>query len=242
MTGILFGVGVGPGDPELLTFKAAKILQSVAVIAYTVDEAANSLARQIAEAHIPASAVELPLRFSMSPNLEDRRAARKEAARLVLEALSRGLDVAFITEGDPLLYSTFQHLLAEMPPWLQVEICPGVSAFTAAAAAAHAPLALEDQQMLITTGKQLLGAGEGANWTECRQQFDVIVIYKIHRYLDRLIQELERIDCLDQAVLVERASQPGQVVMRRLAQRDGRTPNYFSIVLLYGCGRKGEDR
>ncbi len=147
--GTLRGVGVGPGDPQLMTFKSAEIILHSAVIAYVIDEHGESYARRTAAAQFPPSAQELPLRFSMSPRREERLLARAEAARQVMEVLSTGQDVTFITEGDPLLYSTFQYLLAALPSGAPVEICPSVSSLMASAAEACFPLAIEEDRMVV---------------------------------------------------------------------------------------------
>jgi precorrin-2/cobalt-factor-2 C20-methyltransferase len=240
MWGTLYGIGVGPGDPELMTIKAARILQQVPVIAYTVDADGASLARQTASACIPPAVVELPLRFSMSKQRETRVAARQAAARQVCAALAQGQDVAFITEGDPLLYSTFQHLLAEMPAEaaaeVKVQICPGVSSLSAAAAAAHFPLALEDQRMLVASAREA-GPEQLSAWL---RQFDVLVLFKVYNRLPALLRELERSGCLANAVLVERASLQDQAVIHNLADWDGRQPAYFSILLVRGVPEQPE--
>jgi|YNPBryBLVA2012_1023415.scaffolds.fasta_scaffold00939_3 precorrin-2/cobalt-factor-2 C20-methyltransferase len=230
--GTLFGVGVGPGDPQLMTFKAASILQRVRLIAYVVDEKGDSFARQVAAAHIPASAEELPLGFSMSSQRERRLVARREAARRLLERLSAGEDVAFLTEGDPLLYSTFQHVLLALPPEAPVEICPGVSSVFASAAAARFPLALENESMVIASAAQAQPEKMRA-WLE---QFEVIVLFKVFRSLPLLIEILKQANCLDRAALVEKASLPEQVVIHTLSAWDGREPAYFSLLLVHGKG------
>ncbi|HTX79290.1 MAG TPA: precorrin-2 C(20)-methyltransferase [Longilinea sp.] len=230
MFGTLFGVGVGPGDPDLMTFKAANILQRVSVIAYVVDDKDACFARRVAATHIPASAVELPLHFSMSPQRTRRLETRQQAARLVLERLSIGEHVAFITEGDPLLYSTFQHLLLAMPPDVHVEICPGVSSLTATAAAAIFPLAVEDEKMVIATANQETPQQLVA-WLEL---FEVVVLFKVHRHLSKLNAILEQAGVRSQAVLVQRASLTDQVVVASLADWDGSTPPYFSMLLIRG--------
>ncbi|MFZ5820857.1 MAG: precorrin-2 C(20)-methyltransferase [Chloroflexota bacterium] len=230
--GTLFGVGVGPGDPQLMTFKAASILQRAPVIAYVVDEKGDSFARQVAAVHIPASTLELPLRFSMSPQRERRLIARREAARRLLEHLSAGQDVAFITEGDPLLYSTFQHILLALPPEAPVEICPGVSSVFASAAAAHFPLALENQGMVIASASQARPEQIQA-WLE---QFEVIVLFKVFRSLGPLVEMLEQTGCLEGAMLVEKASLQDEVVIHDLSAWDGRQPAYFSLLLIRGKG------
>lgn len=230
MFGTLFGVGVGPGDPELMTFKAARILQHAAVVAYVEDDKGDSFARQVAAAYIPASAFELPLRFSMSPQRDRRLETRQEAAHLVIARLSSGEDVVFIAEGDPLLYSTFQHLLAALPPEVQVEICPGVSSLTAAAAAAHFPLALENERMVVAAANRETPR-EVALWLD---QFDVIVLFKVHRHLAELTAALKEAGALNQAVLVQRASLGDQSVIVHLDEWDGTPSTYFSMLLIRG--------
>lgn len=226
--GTLWGVGVGPGDPQLITFKAAMIVQRSVVIAYVVDDNGGSYARQVAAEHIPASARELPLHFSMSPRREERLVTRANAARQVEEILSTGQDVTFITEGDPLLYSTFQHLLADIPPAASVEICPGVSALTACAADACFPLAVENEQMLVATaGPAALQQLSG--WLDI---FEVVVLFKVHRYAAALRDAMQDNRLLDRAVLVQRASLSGQAQVVKLADWDGSPLPYFTTLLI----------
>lgn len=227
---ILYGVGVGPGDPALMTFRAAEILARVPVIAYVVDAHGRSMARDIAAGRIPATANELPLSFPMAPERKVRVAARADAARGILARLRAGESVAFIAEGDPLLYSTFQHLLAAMPPDVRVEVCPGVSALTASAASAVFPLAIEDESLLVAVG----GAGTIARLSEWLEEFDVIVLFKVHRTLDGIVDALRRCGALGRAVLVERATQGDLAARIPLDAWDGTPPGYFSMVLVRG--------
>ena len=228
MSGKLIGVGLGPGDPELLTLKAIRFIQQAPVLAYTVDAKGSSFARQIAAAHIRQGQVELPLLFSMSHQRSERQQTRQDAARQVLEMLEQEQDVVFITEGDPLLYSTFQHLLAELPPRIEIFICPGVSSLTASAAAAHVPLVVEQENMVIAATNQETSR-QIASWL---QQFDRIVLFKVHRHLAELHNALAESGLLSQAVLVQHASLDGQTVVCNLAEWDGSTPPYFSILLI----------
>jgi len=226
--GTLWGVGVGPGDPQLITFKAARIVQRSVVVAYVVDDNGNSYARQAAAEHIPASACEVPLHFSMSPRREERLVARANAARQVEEILSTGQDVTFITEGDPLLFSTFQHLLATLPPAVPVKVCPGVSALTACAADACFSMAVEDEQMLVATA----GAATLQQLSDWLEMFDVVVLFKVHRYAAALRDAMQDNRLLDRAVLVQRASLSGQAQVVELADWDGSPLPYFTTLLI----------
>jgi precorrin-2/cobalt-factor-2 C20-methyltransferase len=226
--GTLWGVGVGPGDPQLITFKAADILRRSTVIAYVVDEKGESFARQTAAAHFAPHARELPLHFSMSPNRTDRLAARAEAARQTLAFLSQGQDVTFIAEGDPLLYSTFQHLLAALPSEAPVEICPGVSSLTATAAEAGFPLALESERMLVVTAS----TDTMQNLPGWLEAFEVIILFKVHRHITTLKEILKGKACLDKAVVVQHASLGGQARVIHLADWNGEPLPYFSMLLI----------
>ncbi len=227
-TGTLHGVGVGPGDPELVTRRATRIVSGAGVVAYVVDEGGRSLARGIVAELIPEGAVELPLHFPMSPARDVRLHARREAARLVLDRLRTGDDVVFVTEGDPLLYSSFQHLLAQMPSGVPVRVCPGVSSLTAAAAEAVLPLVIEDERLLVATAADVLD--DLPAWLG---RVDTLVIYKVHRHVARLVEALRDIGSLGEAVLVERATQDG-ASCTTLADWAGEPVPYLSLVIARG--------
>jgi precorrin-2/cobalt-factor-2 C20-methyltransferase len=226
--GILRGVGVGPGDPQLLTFKAAEILNRRAVIAYVVDAHGESYARRTAAVHFPLKTRELPLHFVMSPRRAERLAARMKAARQVMEVLSSGEDVTFITEGDPLLYSTFQHLLTALPPEVPVEICPGVSSLTASAAEVCFPLPVEDERMVVATfnPETILRLPE---WLEI---FEVIVLFKAHHHIEVLQEVMTTTRHPGRVVLIQRATLTGQTRVLNLAAWDGSPLPYFTTVLI----------
>jgi precorrin-2/cobalt-factor-2 C20-methyltransferase len=226
--GTLFGVGVGPGDPGLMTFKAAEILRRSTVIAYVINDRGESFARQTAGAYFPATVHELPLNFSMAPQREKRLAARVEAAQQVLELLSHGQDVTFITEGDPLLYSTFQHLLAALPPEATVEICPGVSSLTASAAEACFPLAIEEDRMAVAAANaEVMRRLPG--WLET---FEIIILFKVHRHAKALQAMLKESNHIDRAVLVQHASLSGQAAVVDLDSWDQSPLPYFTTLLI----------
>ena len=226
--GVLRGVGVGPGDPELMTLKSAALLRASTTIAYVVDEQGESYARKIAAGFFPVSVHEVPLFFSMSPDRSRRLAARAEAVRQVMDLLAAGDDVTFITEGDPLLYSTFQYLLSGISPQVTVEICPGISALNASAAEASFPLLTEDERMVVATltpeSIQLL--------PEWLKSFDVLVLFKVHRHMADLATALDEAQFQGKTVLVQRASLAGQAMVTDLADWDRSPLPYFTIALI----------
>ncbi len=142
-TGTLYGIGVGPGDPELIPLKAVRILQHVNMI-FTASSAKNeySLAVKIAEPHLPASAVIKTLSFPMTKDPEVTRLAWQGNAQAILDELQSGRDVAFLTLGDPLTYSTYGYILKHiqiLAPDLTIVTVPGITSFQAAAARLNTP-------------------------------------------------------------------------------------------------------
>jgi precorrin-2/cobalt-factor-2 C20-methyltransferase len=227
MMGRLIGVGVGPGDPELLTLKAVRLIQYAPVLAFVVDGKGNSYAHQTAAPFIRPEQEELPLHFSMSKDISERLADRQLAADRLISQLKKGLDVVFITEGDPLLYSSFQHLLSALPSSVPVQICPGISAMNAAAATSGFPLALEDTRLIISPAES--GLKYLTTWLS---QGNTVVFYKTGRYLQKIKELLSTIDTPCELAFVEHASTQDEAVYRRMNDIPGNSAPYFSILLI----------
>jgi precorrin-2/cobalt-factor-2 C20-methyltransferase len=164
----------------------------------------------------------------MSPERAVRQKARHEAEIKVLSVLQGGEDVVFITEGDPLLYSTFQHLLAEIPPEIGVEVCSGISAMFSAAASACFPLAIEGQ--LLITAPAEAAAGDIQEWLSKGYN---LVLFKVSHRLKEIVAEVQKTGLECEAVLVERASTNEEIITRDLSQWAEREVPYFSIVLIH---------
>ncbi len=227
MTGRLIGVGVGPGDPELLTFRAVRLIQSASVIAFVVDGKGNSYARQTAAQLFKPEQQELPLRFSMSKDHSARLNDRQIAVNDILSRLNAGMDVVFITEGDPLLYSSFQHVISLLPPGIPVEICPGITAMNAAAAAAGFPLALENSRLIISPAES--GLEHLKTWLS---QGNTVVFYKTGRHLQKIKELLAAIDTPCELAFVEHASTKGEAVYCGMKDIADNSAPYFSILLI----------
>jgi precorrin-2/cobalt-factor-2 C20-methyltransferase len=227
MIGRLIGVGVGPGDPELLTLKAVRLIQSAPVLAFVVDGKGNSYARQTAAPFIRPEQVELPLHFSMSKDLSERIADRQLAADRLISQLKKGWDVVFITESDPLLYSSFQHLLAALPFGIPVQICPGISAMNAAAAASGFPLALEDTRLIVSPAES--GLEHLKSWLS---QGCTVVLFKAGQYIQKIRNMLPGVDIPCDLTLVERVSTSEEVIYRSLQDFPDDAAPYFSILLI----------
>src|SRR6516164_183111 len=146
--GRLFGIGVGPGDPELLTLKALRLLRAAPVVAYPAPEHGDSFARSIVAVWLKAGQREIAIRFPMQPGLPSAAIYDAGAAELATE-LDRGNDVALLCQGDPLFYGSFIYIWTRLAGRYRIEIVPGVSSLTACAAAASAPLAAREETLMV---------------------------------------------------------------------------------------------
>jgi precorrin-2/cobalt-factor-2 C20-methyltransferase len=253
--GILYGVGLGPGDPELMTLKACRVLTRVPVIFYPAyDENTDHVALRILQqaltqqdawwgsresgqggqgAAAPGASLLArcrPLSTAMARGAHVQRPHWDEAAQVVGHVLQGGQDAAFITEGDPLLYSTFIHLreaLAAHCPEAPVEVIPGVSSVTAAAARAGFALARADERVAVIPATY-----DPDDLARTIVAFDTVILLKVSRVLDRLIDILTARDLLHNAVLVERCGMPEERIVRDLASLRGQRVSYFSVILV----------
>ncbi|OOC54332.1 MULTISPECIES: precorrin-2 C(20)-methyltransferase [Nocardiopsis] len=239
MTGRFHGVGVGPGDPELVTLKAARLIAGADVVAYHAGAGKQSNARRIADALIPDSAVEEQLTYPVTTGTTDHPGGyagaladfyEESAARLAAH-LDAGLDVVLLSEGDPLFYGSYMYMHDRLSERYETEIVPGVPAFTAAAAA---PLARQTDVLTVLPGT--LPEPELARRLA---DTDAAVIMKLGRTFPAVRSALEAAGRLEHAVYVERASMEGE---RRLpvAEVDPETVPYFSLVLVTGDSRNGK--
>ena len=234
----LYLVGIGPGDPELMTCKAVRVLEDSPVwIAPKARTNGNSNALQIASAQVdPADKTVLQLCFPMKkirlgqqqdPEVE---AGWRQAAEQVLSHLDQGLDVAFPTLGDPALYSTAFYLLATLQdhcPELRVKIIPGITAMSACSGQVLHPLAQGDDLLSVVPA-----AFDDGRLRQILKTFDVIVMMKVFRSMDRIINILDELDLTDKAVLLERCGLEGQTVYADIRRAGNRQLHYFSTLIV----------
>ncbi|PWR03842.1 precorrin-2 C(20)-methyltransferase [Meridianimarinicoccus roseus] len=223
--GTLFGVGLGPGDPDLVTRRAARLIEGATVIAYPALAGGDSLARSIAADMIPPGAREILIDLPMTTDRAPAQAAYDAGAARIAEALEAGQDVVTLCEGDPFFYGSFMYLHARLAPRFRVQVVPGVTSVTACAALAGLPLAARNEAMTVLPGP----LDDDALAARIRSA-DTLVLMKVGRHLPRLRALLAREGLLDAAVYVERASLPSQRVMP-LAEAPNAAP-YFSMILV----------
>ena len=231
MTGVLHGVGVGPGDPDLITLKALRVLERVPVIAYPAPETGDSLARTIAAPHIPEGRDEIVIRTPMVPGKFPAHDVYDRYAEEISGHLAAGRDVAVLCEGDPFLYGSFMYLFSRLADDHAMQVVPGVSSLGACAAAAGVPLVSRNQVLTVVPGP--LDEVE----LEARiKASPAVAIMKVGRHLDKIRRVLGRLNLMNNAHYVERATMDEQRVMP-LAELNGKGAPYFSMVLV----RHGED-
>ncbi len=229
--GLLYGLGLGPGDPELVTLKALRLLRAVPVVAYPAPEDGDSFARRIVAEWLDRGQREIRVRFPMRPG--PTPAAIYEAAAAQLAAvLDTGDDIAYLCQGDPLFYGSFAGILTRLAARYTVRVVPGVSSLTACAAAASEPLVQRDETLSVIPA----GLPE-AELAARLVQVDAAAIIKLGRHFAKLRRVLSRLGLLDGAVYVERASLPNQLVAA-LATIDPASVPYFAMALVR-CRRNG---
>ena len=236
MTGRLYVIGVGPGDPELMTLKSVRVLRQVATVFVPKGkEEGSSLALSIAQKAVDLSDKEIieayfPMRKTRgSVTQDDLDAQWQDTVRTVMERLTRGIDVAFITLGDPTIYSTFFYLhsrLLDLNPAISIELIPGVSSITASAARAGIYLGIADDKVAI------LPANYTGDLREVLVQFETVVLMKVSKVFSSIVSTLKEVDLLDKAVYVARAGLDDEKIVRDLREVREEDLNYFSIVIV----------
>ncbi|MBM7068623.1 precorrin-2 C(20)-methyltransferase [Actibacterium sp. 188UL27-1] len=225
MTGTLYGVGLGPGDPELMTLKAHRLICKARVIAYPTLDGADSFARGIAADAIPPDAQEIRIDLPMTTARAPAQAAYDQAAQQISTILETGQDVVALCEGDPFFYGSFMYLHARLADRFTVRIVPGVTSMTACAGRAGLPLASRNDVVSVIPAP--------LSEPELADRFaraDTAVVMKLGRHLPKLRRVIDAAGLTDQALYVERASLPQERCLP-LAQAPEKAP-YFSMILV----------
>jgi precorrin-2/cobalt-factor-2 C20-methyltransferase len=228
----VYAVGVGPGDPELLTRKAERILrQSQVILAPVSNPGEASVALETVREFLDEGRQEIIIhQFPMTSDKSRLIPAWREAAALIADRVASGSDVAFITIGDPLLYSTFIYLLRifrETYPQIEVEIIPGISSINTAAAVAGVALAEAEEKIVIipaTAGIAAIG--------EALENYETVVILKVKPLYADILALLGQLGRFRSTVFVERVGSVRQKVLTDLNDMAAHSPDYLSLMII----------
>lgn len=231
ITGKLYGVGIGPGDPKLLTLRAKEILdQANTIFVPKANDGGKSCARSIVEAVILGPKKIIELTFPMTRDKKKLQAYWLSAAKKIAEELKKSGMTAFVTIGDPFIYSTYIYLLETLRdnfPDIESETIPGISAFNAAAASIGLPILKGYEKLaILPVTKNLKGLKEAF------KEFDTVILMKIGEKLERVIRLLKRTNLIDSSVLISHAGQSNERIVRDLASVHNKGLGYLSVIIV----------
>jgi precorrin-2/cobalt-factor-2 C20-methyltransferase len=239
-TARLIGVGMGPGDPELVTLKALRVLRDADVVAYFAKAGNVSRGRAIAAGRIRPGAIELPLFYPVTTEIPRHAAAYGDSIATFYDAgaaaiaahLQEQRCVAVICEGDPLFYSSYMHLHVRLCPRYPTEVIAGVTGMSGCWSAIGTPIAQGDDVFTVLPGT--LAEDELARRLT---DADAAAVMKLGRNLPKVRRALDRAGRLPSAMYVERGTMVDAVVMRLADKKDDCAP-YFAMVLVAGFERR----
>ncbi len=232
--GKLFGIGTGPGDPELLTLKAARLLREAEVVAHFAKSGETGHAWRIADTFLGPDTEELRFDYPYTTEIPKGSASYRDAmaafydgaATEIAAVLDGGRDVALLCEGDPLFYGSFMYVNDRLAERYRTEIVPGIAAMTACWSRAGTPMARGDDCLSV-----LAGTLDEDALLQRLESADASVIMKVGRHLPKIRRALDRAGLLKRAILVERGSMPGERIVPVAECGAGDAP-YFSLVLV----------
>lgn len=229
--GVLYGLGVGPGDPELITVKAFRMIQECPVVAYPKKlKGSKSYAHRIVEVYInPEEKEMLGLVFPMTKDQAILDREWSNTVELVWEKLAEGKDVAFVTEGDPMLFSTFIHLMKlmqERHPEVTIKTVPGISSFNGSASRLGIALADGDDKVAMIPATD--------SYDEMRkaiEEHDAIVFIKVAKVIDLMLEVLRDLDLLDKASVVTKVTSDEEIIWD-VRELDGVDLEYLTLMVV----------
>jgi precorrin-2/cobalt-factor-2 C20-methyltransferase len=238
--GKIYGVGLGPGDPDLMSVRADRLLRNARHVAFFRKPGRSGQARQIVNGMIPEGAVEFPMEYPVTteiplndPRYNELLAAFYEDCAHHLKALAgTGEDVVVLCEGDPFFYGSFMHLYTRLRDIAPVEVVPAITGMSGAWTATGDPITWGDDILTVLTAtlpEEVLA--------ERMAKTDALVVMKIGRNIDKVKRALKTAGMYDRAWIVEYAQMPNQRVCKLSENCEGITP-YFSIILVHGQGRR----
>lgn len=231
MNGTLYAVGVGPGEPELLTLKAVRALKEAHVIAVPKGYAEKESVAQLIIEHFIDGKDILELVFPMTDNKEVLKKSWQEAAGKIGRLLKGGKNVVFATLGDPSLYSTFNYLKStlqqQFPDHFTIEIIPGINSFSAAASLLQLPLAEGSQNMAVVSTPQ-----NTSRLKDILGLFDTVVLLKVHRYFEQIMECLSDLGMENNGYFVSRCGSKEEYCSQDLENLAGEKLDYLSMLII----------
>ncbi len=228
--GCFYGVGVGPGDPELITLKALRLIQRAPVVAYLANDEGSSQAKQIArEAFVqaPAGQLEIPICMPMSTDRRLANVAYDEGAAQIREQLAAGRDVVFLCEGDPLFFGSFAYLLERLQDDFDCQVVPGISSVHAASAALKQPLTMLKESFAVVSGRH-----SDAQIRQALLDHDSVVIMKAGQARPRILALLAETGRSDDAHYLEYIGRDNQRISHAVDALAPEIGPYFSLFVV----------
>jgi precorrin-2/cobalt-factor-2 C20-methyltransferase len=223
--GKLYGLGIGPGDPELLTLKAHRILTSVPVIAYPTLENGKVLARAIVAGFIRPGQLEIPMPLPFSVERSSQPYYDLAAAEIT-KHLEMGQDVAVLCEGEPMLYGSFMYLFNRLSPRFETEVVPGISSTLASAAMLGKPLTYRNDVLSIMPATL-----DEVTLRDRLRIADAAVIIKLGRHFAKVYQILEELGLLERSLYIERATMANQKITPIKEVNQAEVP-YWALIMI----------
>lgn len=227
--GKLFGVGVGPGDPELITVKAVRIIKEADII-FTAASTKNkySLAVEIASPYISTSAPIEKLSFPMTKNVKEIETAWVQNAKQIANSLKQGKKAVFLTLGDPTTYSTFGYILKKMScimPEADIETIPGITSFHAASARLNRILVEGEESLLVTSG------AFGGDRIRNVDGVENVAIVKAYKNIKDINKALKEAGLDKKCVAVSKCGRENEQIIENIEALEKRAPDYWTLIL-----------
>ena len=236
----IYGVGLGPGDPELMSVKAARLIAKAGVIAHFRKPGRAGNARTLVDGMLAPGVIEEALEYPVTTEiaLEDPayndalRIFYDECVRRLLQHIAAGRDVTVLCEGDPFLYGSFMHLHSRITGRTPVVVVPGISGMSGCWTASGTPITFGDDVLTVVPATL-----DEATLRERLRSIDALVVMKLGRNLPKVRRALQAAGLAERAVYVERGTMAGEKVLPLNEKTDDEAP-YFSMILIHGRGRR----
>ncbi|WP_127114298.1 precorrin-2 C(20)-methyltransferase [Shimia sediminis] len=239
-TGTIYGLGLGPGDPDLMSVKTHRLLTNAKHVAFFRKKGRTGQARKMVDGLIPEGAVEFAMEYPVTteipvtdPRYNQLLSAFYAEVSVHLRSLAEaGEDVVVLCEGDPFFYGSFMHLYTRLNHLVDVEVVPAITGMSGAWTATGAPITWGDDVLTV-----LMGTLEEKDLVRHMDDTDALVVMKIGRNFDKVVRALKVAEKYDDAWIVQFATMPNQTVTKLSEMTEKVTP-YFSIIVVHGQGRR----